>query len=107
LRWSQEDAFWNKNILSAEKFRKQFDQLEMKMKEGGGHGLQAGGIRGETERNRAIREGKELARKEFGYGGAGVGLSHDVHPGKVEPGAGEGLDCKVIDGSTVEVDEAG
>ena len=31
LRWSQSDPFWQNNILSTEKLRKQFDQLELKM----------------------------------------------------------------------------
>ena len=30
LRWSQADSFWQTNILSPEKLRKQFDQLEIK-----------------------------------------------------------------------------
>ncbi|MBM4149895.1 MAG: hypothetical protein FJ224_12765 [Lentisphaerae bacterium] len=33
IRWSQADDFWQNNILSAEKLRKQFDQLELKMKD--------------------------------------------------------------------------
>lgn len=31
LRWCQEDEFWQNNILSTEKLRKQFDQLSLKM----------------------------------------------------------------------------
>ena len=31
LKFSQDDRFWRKNILSAEKLRKQFDQLYIKM----------------------------------------------------------------------------
>ncbi|MCK5608901.1 hypothetical protein KAR91_43915, partial [Candidatus Pacearchaeota archaeon] len=33
IRWSQQDDFWHKNILSATKVRKQYDQLTLKMKE--------------------------------------------------------------------------
>lgn len=31
LRWSQSDTFWSANILSADKFRSQFDKLQMQM----------------------------------------------------------------------------
>lgn len=31
IRWCQDDSFWQANILSTEKLRKQFDQLEIKM----------------------------------------------------------------------------
>lgn len=31
IRWCQKDDFWQNNILSAQKLRKQFDQLELKM----------------------------------------------------------------------------
>ena len=31
IRWCQEDDFWRNNILSTEKLRQQFDQLELKM----------------------------------------------------------------------------
>lgn len=31
IRWSQEDSFWQNNILSPVKLRKQFDQLALKM----------------------------------------------------------------------------
>jgi DNA-binding MarR family transcriptional regulator len=34
IRWSQSDSFWADNILSTEKLRKQFDQLELKMLKG-------------------------------------------------------------------------
>lgn len=38
IRWSQRDNFWRNNVLSAEKLRKNFDQLELKMKdENGAH----------------------------------------------------------------------
>ena len=72
-------------------------------------GLQGGGGRGqrESERDRALREGKELARKAFGYGRTSPRLSHDVHPGETQPGSGEGLDSKVINSTAVEVDETG
>lgn len=40
LSWSQSDSFWRGNILSMGKFRKQYDQLLMKMKNGGNHGRQ-------------------------------------------------------------------
>jgi hypothetical protein len=32
IEWCQEDLFWQNNILSAEKLRKQFDQLYLKMR---------------------------------------------------------------------------
>jgi len=32
IRWSQADDFWQDNIISPAKLRKQFDQLELKMK---------------------------------------------------------------------------
>lgn len=32
MGWAQEDSFWHNNALSPAKIRKQFDQLEMKMK---------------------------------------------------------------------------
>ncbi len=31
IEWCQDDPFWQNNILSTEKLRKQFDQLELKM----------------------------------------------------------------------------
>lgn len=31
IRWCQKDDFWQNNILSTQKLRKQFDQLELKM----------------------------------------------------------------------------
>lgn len=31
IEWCQQDSFWSTNILSADKLRKQFDQLKMKM----------------------------------------------------------------------------
>ena len=34
IKWCQQDDFWQNNILSTAKLRKQFDQLEMKMKKG-------------------------------------------------------------------------
>jgi len=34
IRWSQKDPFWQNNILSAEKLREKFDQLELKMNYG-------------------------------------------------------------------------
>ncbi len=33
IRWCQTDSFWQNNILSTDKLRKQFDQLWMKMQE--------------------------------------------------------------------------
>jgi phage replication O-like protein O len=33
IRWCQADPFWQTNILSSEKLRTQFDQLEMKVRE--------------------------------------------------------------------------
>ena len=32
IQWCQADDFWQNNILSTEKLRKQYDQLAMKMK---------------------------------------------------------------------------
>lgn len=40
LRWSQADSFWKANILSMAKFRKQYDQLKLKM--AGEHGKREG-----------------------------------------------------------------
>lgn len=34
IRWSQQDSFWQNNILSTEALRKQYDQLFLKMKSG-------------------------------------------------------------------------
>jgi hypothetical protein len=34
IRWCQKDPFWQNNILSPRKLRKQFDQLAMKMSHG-------------------------------------------------------------------------
>jgi hypothetical protein len=36
IQWSQNDGFWSANILSANKLRKQFDQLTAKMNQEGG-----------------------------------------------------------------------
>lgn len=36
IQWSQNDSFWSANILSANKLRKQFDQLTAKMNQEGG-----------------------------------------------------------------------
>lgn len=36
IQWSQNDSFWSSNILSANKLRKQFDQLTAKMNQEGG-----------------------------------------------------------------------
>ena len=33
LDWSQQDSFWQSNILSMPKFRKQFAQLQMKSRQ--------------------------------------------------------------------------
>ena len=33
IMWCQQDAFWQNNILSTDKLRQQFDQLELKMRE--------------------------------------------------------------------------
>jgi hypothetical protein len=43
LRWSQADPFWHSNILSMPKFRKQYDQLRLKMS--AGNGRMTGGAR--------------------------------------------------------------
>lgn len=43
-RWVRNDPFWNTNILSADKLRKQFDQLLIKSKgDGNGQGKSGGG----------------------------------------------------------------
>lgn len=36
IRWSQKDSFWQNNILSTDKLRKQFDHLCLKMQKGEG-----------------------------------------------------------------------
>jgi hypothetical protein len=36
LDWSQRDPFWAANILSATKFREQYDRLEAKRQQGNG-----------------------------------------------------------------------
>jgi len=33
FQWANQDSFWNSNILSADKFRKQYDQLSVKSKQ--------------------------------------------------------------------------
>ena len=38
LDWSQQDDFWQNNILSPAKFRKQYDQLYLKMNKETGYG---------------------------------------------------------------------
>jgi predicted phage replisome organizer len=38
LDWSQQDDFWQNNVLSPAKFRKQYDQLYLKMKNNTGYG---------------------------------------------------------------------
>lgn len=38
LDWCQKDSFWKNNILSPAKFRKQYDQLFLKMKDATGYG---------------------------------------------------------------------
>lgn len=38
IRWAQADSFWQANILSPSKLRKQFSQLQMKIKNTGGIG---------------------------------------------------------------------
>ncbi len=38
IRWCQQDAFWQSNILSPAKLREKFDQLEMKMQWQAGQG---------------------------------------------------------------------
>lgn len=38
LDWCQKDSFWQNNILSPSKFRKQYDQLFLKMKDATGYG---------------------------------------------------------------------
>ena len=38
IEWCQQDEFWQNNILSTQKLRKQFDQLELKMNQDNGDG---------------------------------------------------------------------
>lgn len=38
LDWCQQDDFWRNNVLSPSKFRKQYDQLYLKMKDNTGYG---------------------------------------------------------------------
>lgn len=110
LRWSQADVFWNKNILSADKFRKQYDRLEMKMREGEKNGLQASSCGGQgresafEKRERLAREAKEGARRILGWG---PGPSPVVHADADGEGGPRKVVGEIIDGSAVEVDEAG
>ena len=63
LRWCQADSFWKANILSMGKFRKQYDQLKLKM-------------RGENEnlaRNTGRSEGSYAGGNASGSGGQGAG----------------------------------
>lgn len=41
LDWSQQDSFWRNNVLSPAKFRKQYDQLKLKMDQN--NGVRSGG----------------------------------------------------------------
>ena len=38
IKWCQGDPFWQNNILSTAKLRKQYDQLALKMEEEGNEG---------------------------------------------------------------------
>jgi hypothetical protein len=46
IRWAQRDKFWQTNILSMDKLREQFDQLQMKCGSQGGKSPYAGSING-------------------------------------------------------------
>ncbi len=49
MTWAQHDEFWQRNILSAEKLRKQYDQLWLKM--GGERGGRSSGTAGSVNRS--------------------------------------------------------
>jgi hypothetical protein len=51
IKWCQQDDFWQNNILSTEKLRQQFDQLELKMSKKKG-----GKLDGISEGARLLRE---------------------------------------------------
>ena len=44
MRWCQEDGFWQNNILSTEKLRKQYDQLKLKMEAENGNARRGNGV---------------------------------------------------------------
>jgi hypothetical protein len=46
ILWAQRDEFWLKNILSMDKVRAQFDQLQMKCRRPGGKSQHTGSIYG-------------------------------------------------------------
>jgi len=59
IEWCQLDDFWQSNILSTEKLRKQFDKLEMDMEKRPGRQAVAPpqrGLDGLTARQRALKE---------------------------------------------------
>jgi hypothetical protein len=58
LEWSQKDPFWSSNVLSMETFRKQYDKLTMKQKQGGN------GIHGNESRLQTVI--RELDEQAFG-----------------------------------------
>ena len=64
IRFSQADSFWCSNILSMSKLRKQFDQLELKMKSAKqpeAERLQAEKEKAAFERQERIRIDKTLS----------------------------------------------
>jgi uncharacterized protein YdaU (DUF1376 family) len=104
LLWSQEDSFWNKNILSASKFRKQFDQLEMKMMDGGKNREQPKTFfqRRQEEDQRASEE----ARIRLGVFGGGVEASPGVHEDAVVGGGKRSLPAPACDVPKEQASEA-
>jgi len=62
LRWCQSDPFWQNNILSPDKFRKQYDQLRIK-KNGNGTGPKEGDTRYHQRINEIFKDGKWIRDK--------------------------------------------
>ncbi len=44
IKWSQEDEFWQNNILSTVKLRDKYDQLKLKMESENGHARRGNGV---------------------------------------------------------------
>ncbi len=69
IKWSQNDSFWFKNILSPDKLRKQYDKLYLQMK-----GDEKGGLKLNKQSNRKDEtesEGDQLAKRAIEkYGGS-------------------------------------
>ena len=75
LEWSQHDPFWQNNILSIGKFRKQYPQLKLKMNGGNGNGSKA-------RANEIIRETLEQVEREL--------ASESANPGAIRMVGGSG-----------------